>query len=92
MNLSEVADALEVIRSDLHRHGAAPVLELVKSEAPLNEIALFGNREGFLYLAQCCLSLAESSTPGAHYHFDRTSGLHRADMSLVIAHKLEPSP
>lgn len=86
MNLPEIIAELERIdaQSDV-KEGALRTFELVRSDAPLNEIAIFGNREGFIYLGLLCLALAEDKRRGAHYQFDQTSIFTRIDVDLVLA-------
>ena len=92
MKLPEIIAALERIdaAADGHR-AAARLLELVRSDAPLNEVTIFGNREGFIYLGLLCLALAEDERRGAHYQFDRTSIFRRIDVDFVLARGVDDS-
>lgn len=90
MELSELIAALEQIDAQADRpDSAARLLELVRSGAPLNEITVFGNREGFIYLGLLCLDLANNERRGAHFQFDQTSLFSRIDVNLVLARSID---
>jgi len=85
-DLEPIREALEKLNSSFTKNGIShQFLESVEASGGI--FTLRGNSGGLIYLAKCCIELAQSQSEGKHYHFDEAHILDNAEKPFVVVFK-----